>query len=300
MVKRQLLPILVALAVALSAAAALAITAPPLPPPLAPFVAAILKKESAGQPWTIYDNTERRSYTFSSRASAEQRAGELLAMRHNIDVGLYQLNFKYQGTRPGVSLSNIFDPAVNEAIARTVLYEFYQAAQAVYARVEDAVRMAIGAYNNGRINVHNPTYVNSVYRFAGLPPPYASEGIVQSTSSPSTQFAADGPARSRFASADARSANRLRWDAAGDKAAGPSAGDATDAAKSTTEAVVSAVGVVLAVVVVIVALVLLAKLLLPLIGKALAAAVKRALLSAAMRKANETRRRATDAASGGM
>lgn len=299
MVTRRIPRVLLALAVALTAVAALAITPPQLPPVLAPFFAAILQKESSGQPWTIYDNTERRSYTFSSRASAEQRAGELLAMRHNIDVGLYQLNFKYQGSRPGVSLSNIFDPAVNEAIARTVLYEFYQAAQAVYARTEDAVRMAIGAYNNGRVRVHNPTYVNSVYRLAGLSPPYASEGIVQSAASASTQFAADGPARSRYAGVDARSGGRSRWNG-GDEEAGSAPADASSAAQATTEKVVSAVGVVLTAAVVVAALALLAKLLLPLIGKALATMLKRALLRAAARKANETRQRATNAASGGM
>jgi hypothetical protein len=283
------------------ATAAVAITAPPLPPQLAPFFTAILQKESAGRPWSIYDNTERRSYSFASRAAAEQRAGELLAMRHNIDVGLYQLNFKYQGTRPGVSLTNIFDPAVNEAVARLVLVEFYQAAQALYARAEDAVRMAVGAYNNGRVRVHNPTYVNAVYRIAGLTPPYASEGITETIANAAPQPQGETQARARFPGEASVRGIRQRFglDTPTDDGDQAQAGQSR-AVDNATEAVATAVGGLLVALVMVLVLVLLAKLLLPLFGKALLSMLKRAATTAALRKGDEARRRAASAATGDM
>lgn len=149
---------------------------PALAPELEPFFQAIRQRESAGHPWSIFDNTTHRSYRLSSRAEAERLAGELVALGHNLDLGLYQLNWHWQGRRANLTLANVFDPAVNESVARTILAEFHAAARALYASTDEAVRMAVGAYNNGRVRVHNPGYVNGVFRLAGLAPPYATTG----------------------------------------------------------------------------------------------------------------------------
>lgn len=147
-----------------------------LAPELEPFFQAIRQKESAGHPWAIFDNTTHRSYRLASRGEAEKLARELVARGHNLDLGLFQLNWHWQGRRPTLTLDNVFDPAVNEAVARTVFAEFYAAARAVHASTEEAIRMAVGAYNNGKVRVHNPGYVNGVFRLAGLAPPYATTG----------------------------------------------------------------------------------------------------------------------------
>ncbi len=170
-----------------------AITAPTLPPFLEPFFAAIRAQESRGQPWAIFNNTTRQSFVFSSRAEAEQRARELIGRGHNLDLGLYQLNWRYQGQRPGVSLANVFDPAVNEAIARQVFLEFFQAARARYADLQEGIRMAVGAYNNGRVAVHNPRYVNAVYRLAGRAAPYSAEDATAPPAAAVLSGAATGP-----------------------------------------------------------------------------------------------------------
>jgi len=149
---------------------------PALAPELEPFFRAIRQKESAGHPWSIFDNTTHKSYRLASRTEAEQLARELVARGHNLDLGLFQLNWHWQGRRPTLTLDNVFDPAVNEAIARTVFAEFYAAARAIHASTDDAIRMAVGAYNNGKVRVHNPGYVNGVFRLAGLTPPYATTG----------------------------------------------------------------------------------------------------------------------------
>lgn len=154
---------------------AIALTAPSLPAFLEPFFQAIRTQESRGHPWSIFNNTTRQSFRLPSRAEAEQAARQMIDRGHNIDVGLYQLNWRYQGTRPGVTLDNVFDPSVNEAVARQVLLEFFNAARARFADLNDAIRMAVGAYNNGRVTIDNPRYVNAVYRLAGQPAPYSAE-----------------------------------------------------------------------------------------------------------------------------
>lgn len=153
-----------------------------LPPELERYFQAIRQRESAGHPWSIFDNTAHRSYRLGSRAEAEKLARELVARGHNLDLGLYQLNWHWQGRRANLTLDNVFDPAVNESVARSVFAEFHAAARAVYASAEDAIRMAVGAYNNGKVRVHNPAYVNGVFRLAGLPPPYAVTGDVAASS----------------------------------------------------------------------------------------------------------------------
>lgn len=146
-----------------------------LPAELVPFFAAIRAKESAGQPWAIFDNTTHQSFILPSRAVAEQKAHELIAKGHNLDLGLYQINWHWQRKRPNLTLANVFDPAVNASVAEIIFAEFYAAARAIHTNVDDAIRMAVGAYNNGKVRVHNPKYVNAVYRLASLAPPYANE-----------------------------------------------------------------------------------------------------------------------------
>jgi type IV secretion system protein VirB1 len=168
-----------------------------LSPELDALFIGIRKRESGGNPYAIFDNTARRSYLFTNRGDAETKASELLALGHNLDLGLYQLNWKWQGRRPGLTLQNVFDAAVNEKFARIVLEEFYAAARAVYADRDEAVRMAVGAYNNGKIRVHNPTYVNGVYRLAGLAMPYGAEDLAAAAPRlPPPAAVADGVAAS--------------------------------------------------------------------------------------------------------
>jgi hypothetical protein len=245
---------------ALATAAALAQMA--FPPELERFFAAIRVRESKGHPWSIYDNTAARSYRFNSRAEAEQKARELVAAGHNPDLGLYQLNWRYQGRRPGVSLDNVFDPSVQESVARVVLTEFYRAAQRVYLRVEDAIRMAVGAYNNGRIHLDNPRYVNAVYRIAGLPPPYASEapGTTTAVASAGAYRTADDDLA--YGAADARTKPLL---AAFADSLGP-LGDATDAAHEQAQIVASALLQVLVLIVVLVVIAVLLVVLVKLFG----------------------------------
>lgn len=138
-----------------------------LPSELEPYFAAIKQVESRGHPWSIFDNTTRQSYRLNSRAEAEAKARELIRYGHNLDLGLMQLNCRYQCTREGVSLDNIFDPAVNVAIAKTVFLEFWDQARRVSTEFLSRVMAAVGAYNNGRVHLPNPGYLDKVWRVLG-------------------------------------------------------------------------------------------------------------------------------------
>lgn len=140
---------------------------PQLPPELTPYFSAIKSVESKGYPWSIYNNTISKSYKLNTRQEAEAKASELLALGHNLDLGLMQLNWKYQGKRPGVTMANVFDPQTNEGVARQVFLEFWQQAQKLAGDFNRRIMAAVGAYNNGRINLPNPSYLKKVWGALG-------------------------------------------------------------------------------------------------------------------------------------
>jgi hypothetical protein len=168
-----------------------AIPATLLPAELTVWMDAIVKVESGRKPWVILNNTYYRrgekgaSKTFATRAEAETYASEHIAMNHDLDLGMYQLNWKYQKHRAGVSLANIFDPYVQEQIGKQVLAEFYAAAKRVYGAGELAQRRAVSAYNNGNIHADNGKYLAAVYRVMGK----STAGLVSQDASHSASAA---------------------------------------------------------------------------------------------------------------
>lgn len=143
-----------------------------LPPELNPWLRAILKTESNNQPWAILNNTyfrkgQKAGGFFPTRQAAEDYAGTHIAMGHDLDLGKYQLNWKYQKSRPGVTLANIFDPYVQEQVAKAVLKEFYLKAKKTYGAGELAERRAVSAYNNGNIFADNIAYLTKINKVLG-------------------------------------------------------------------------------------------------------------------------------------
>lgn len=160
---------------------------PNLPANLQPYFDAIRNVESRGHPWSIYNNTISKSYKLNSRAEAETKAKELLALGHNLDVGIMQLNWKYQSKRPGVNLANIFDPSINEGIARQVFLEFWQQAQALAGDFNNRIMAAVGAYNNGRIRLPNPGYVRKVWQAMGNATTHLIQELTSNTAGPANR-----------------------------------------------------------------------------------------------------------------
>lgn len=140
---------------------------PNLPAELEPYFNAIRTVESNSHPWSIFDNTAQRSYRLTSRDEAETTAKKLLSYGHNLDLGLMQLNWKYQGRRPGVNIDNIFEPQTNIGIAKQVFLEFWEQARKVSTDFNARIQAAVGAYNNGRVHLPNHSYVAKVWNALG-------------------------------------------------------------------------------------------------------------------------------------
>jgi len=177
-------------------------------------LAAIEQVESAGRPWTIFDNSSGQSIQLSSRAEAEQVAAIRLGQGHNLDLGLYQIN-TIQLRRQGVGLATIFDPGVQQQLARTILAEFLARARAIYGDTQLAWERAIGAYNAGNVAVDNEPYVARVMRAMRRAP------LTRAS------FAPLGPSRTGRDLLDARDPDRpdpdtgVPWSAPAEAAGGP-------------------------------------------------------------------------------
>lgn len=156
-----------------------------LPSELEPYFNAIRMVESRNHPWSIFDNTTRQSYRLNSRAEAEAKAEELIKYGHNVDLGLMQLNCRYQCKRPGVSLANIFDPQVNVNTARIIFLEFWEQARRISTEFNARIVAAVGAYNNGRVGTPNVSYVQKVWQQLGK----AVDGIPDAGSGQTEQAA---------------------------------------------------------------------------------------------------------------
>lgn len=140
-----------------------------LPSELEPYFNAIRMVESRNHPWSIFDNTTRQSYRLNTRAEAEAKAAELVKYGHNVDLGLMQLNCRYQCSRPGVGIANIFDPEINVNTAKIIFMEFWEQARRISTDFSARIMAAVGAYNNGRVGTPNTSYVQKVWQQLGKP-----------------------------------------------------------------------------------------------------------------------------------
>lgn len=148
---------------------------------LARVMAAIEKTESGGDPLAILDNTTHQSYRPKTKEEAVALLNNLwVNMRHNIDVGLMQIN-RVNFSACGVSDANIadlFNPAVRKQCADKVFSAFYSQSKKINGDTDLAVERAIGSYNKGPAALTSawPVYVNKVLANYG------------STNRPSTKF----------------------------------------------------------------------------------------------------------------
>jgi type IV secretion system protein VirB1 len=110
---------------------------------------ALIARESAGLPFAIDDDTERRSYTPSSRAEAERIAVERLRAGHSIDVGLTQINSAHFATF-GLTASTALDPCTNVAVGARILRDAYVEAARVDGPGQRALVHALSIYHTGR------------------------------------------------------------------------------------------------------------------------------------------------------
>lgn len=128
-------------------------------------MAAIIKVESAGNPWAIGDNTTHSHVSPKSAREAVAIASKLIASGHNLDLGLAQINSANLKTY-GVGVASVFDPCTNVNIGSRILSNFYLKSTTKYGEGNVSLYHALSAYNTGSF-YNGPSYVLKILSAAG-------------------------------------------------------------------------------------------------------------------------------------
>ncbi len=153
-------------------------------------MAAIIKVESAGNPWAIGDNTTKSRVTPTPKSAEEAVivATRLIEMGHSLDMGLSQINSTNLKAY-GVSVRQIFDPCTNISVGSAILSNFYKKSVAKYGPGETSLFHALSAYNTGSF-FKGPTYVNKILKAAGSSASTAH--VAWKQPAPATKYASSG------------------------------------------------------------------------------------------------------------
>lgn len=121
----------------------------------APFVGShtihsIIMTESQGNPYVIYDNTTKKSYTLSSLDDAITTARIAVSEGHNVDLGLMQINSSNLSAY-NIDIENIFDPCTNISTGALILKGGYMRAVRAYGSGRKALLSALSEYNTGSL-----------------------------------------------------------------------------------------------------------------------------------------------------
>ncbi len=132
---------------------------------------AVVRAESASDPWVIGVNGPRGGrLSLSAREAAVARAKGLVATGANVDIGLAQINSRNLGWL-GLTIEGAFDPCRNLAAAARVLQAGYVLGQPSRVGQQQALRVAFSYYNTGRPDRGFANgYVSKVTAGAGAAP----------------------------------------------------------------------------------------------------------------------------------
>ncbi|MGC8698455.1 MAG: lytic transglycosylase domain-containing protein [Halothiobacillus sp.] len=119
-------------------------------PSVAPqTLAAIVRVESGGNPWTIGVNG---NYVLPrqprSKTEAVREANRLIGMGYNIDMGVMQINVNNL-RRLNLSVEQVFDPCTNIKAGGQILQSFYLKSAKDIGQGQESLKRAISAYNTG-------------------------------------------------------------------------------------------------------------------------------------------------------
>jgi type IV secretion system protein VirB1 len=126
-------------------------------------MAAVIKQESGGRPWVIYNNTTKKSAAFDSKGTAVAAAVAAIDHGDSIDMGLAQINSRNL-PELGLSVDQVFDPCINIAAGAAILAAGFQRTGSLSG--------ALSTYNTGRPDSKiGADYAQKVYRQAGAKAP---------------------------------------------------------------------------------------------------------------------------------
>lgn len=104
--------------------------------------------ESGGKPYAIHDNTTGKSYFFGNKLSAVSKAQYLINLRHNIDMGLAQIN-SVNVYNFNIPITRVFNPCYNIYVGSYILYSDYNKAVLRFGNTRTALFRTLEAYNSG-------------------------------------------------------------------------------------------------------------------------------------------------------
>ncbi len=126
---------------------------------------AVIKQESGGRPWVIYNNTTKKSATFDSKVAAVTAATMAIDHGDSVDMGLAQINSRNLPAL-GLSVDQVFDPCTNIAAGASILAAGFQRTGSLSG--------ALSTYNTGRPDSKiGADYAQKVYGQAGVKAPDA-------------------------------------------------------------------------------------------------------------------------------
>jgi type IV secretion system protein VirB1 len=105
--------------------------------------------ESQGNPYAIDDDTTHRSYFFSNKNKAIIAARYLINQRHNVDLGLAQINI-VNIRKFSISLRDVFNPCYNVFVGSYILLQGYDMALSRFDNPQVALFRSLEYYNSGR------------------------------------------------------------------------------------------------------------------------------------------------------
>ena len=111
---------------------------------------AIVKVESGGNPWAI--NVNKKGVRLLAQAKTKEQAEAWIRWfvlnGYNIDIGIAQINIK-NIQKMNIEPTLLLDPCLNLKIASQILLKNYQSTSKLAKNSDDAVKLAISAYNTG-------------------------------------------------------------------------------------------------------------------------------------------------------
>lgn len=110
-------------------------------------IAAIVRVESKGNPYAIFDNTLKLSFSPKTRERAYNIANILINYGHSVDVGVMQINSQH--LKPmNLSLWSLLDVCYNINVGGKILTDNYRR-YLKNSPPDQALSKAVSAYNTG-------------------------------------------------------------------------------------------------------------------------------------------------------
>jgi type IV secretion system protein VirB1 len=127
-------------------------------------IAAVVQRESGGNPLAVHDNSTGISHRPATEAEAITLAKSLIAMGHSVDLGMGQINSRNLSWLKQ-SVETIFDPCTNLSAMQGMLL-------AAWRQSAGNLPAALSSYSTGKVgNATGSRYAAAVYAQAQQPAP---------------------------------------------------------------------------------------------------------------------------------